>query len=316
MKKKKWHVLIIVLIVILTVIIVAIAVNYINRAGYESTYASIENQYSSLQDKYDDLTADYNNLIDDHTTIQNNYNSLQSDYDILLGQVSEYSEVPIDHLMAMTYNEIREQIQPQYTSWWSTYYYGRDSAEYASYVSAHDLGRRHWPSIENDYYQSTGSYLTNDAHTIIRNVIDIADVSEEDSDPMKIEKILDFISDFITYQSDLNNEFLFPVETITFRSGDCDDFSILAAALLEEVGIESAVALFENESLNQRHCMVLVNLANLGNYGYWRYSDLTAHGLSEGNWIILEPQTTIERQHDKNLIEKWSIIAMAEIPNE
>jgi len=37
---------------------------------------------------------------------------------------------------------------------------------------------------------------------------------------------------------------LAPIETIARRSGDCDDFAILAAALFEYYGIESAIGFF------------------------------------------------------------------------
>ena len=50
--------------------------------------------------------------------------------------------------------------------------------------------------------------------------------------------------------------------------------------------------------MNEYHAAILVHLESLGSYGNWYYSDLTRMGLSEGKWIIIEPQLTIEQQHD------------------
>ncbi len=42
-------------------------------------------------------------------------------------------------------------------------------------------------------------------------------------------------------ESDMNLDYLqFPIQTLTYRAGDCDDLSILYCALLESVGIETA----------------------------------------------------------------------------
>ena len=316
-KDKKLAVVSVILIVLFSTISLSILVYE------EEKYKMIENDYSQLGDSYNQLKDSYNSLESQHSrltadysTLSNQFNDLNTKYNALSQITTQYSQLPINHLMELMNNKIREECQPNYNPWWSTYYYDKTSVEYAASVCAHDLGRRYWPTIENDYYKITGTELSNDAHNKIIKLIEIIDVSRQDSAVEKIEKILDFTSTHITYQSDLNDEFLFPTETITFRSGDCDDFSILAATLFEEASIESAIGFFENTSENAAHCMVLVHLPDLGNYGYWYYSNLTSYGLSEGKWIILEPQADISAQRNENLIEKWTINVAAEIPDE
>ena len=99
------------------------------------------------------------------------------------------------------------------------------------------------------------------------------------------------------------------------QSRDCDDFSILAACLFEYAGIKRAIGFFENTTLNAKHSMVLVQLSDLGNYGYFYYSDLTNFGLSNGKWIIIEPQIAILEQYTRNSSNKWSLVVASEIPN-
>jgi len=113
----------------------------------------------------------------------------------------------------------------------------------------------------------------------------------------------------------MNEAFLAPIETIARRSGDCDDFAILAAALFEYYGIESAIGFFLPPQGGQEgHSMALVHLNDLDSYKYYGFDDLSSRGLSEGRWIIIEPQGLIEDQHDAQ-ISQWGLYIASEIPN-
>ena len=230
---------------------------------------------------------------------------------------SQYNDLLIDHLMSLTFSEIRKEYQPYYDPWIDDVnYYEQVSVEYAADLSAHDIGRIYWPDVENNYYEITGNYLSDEAYGKIWDLSNLINISTKDSDVEKVEKILEFTSTFIEYQYDLNDEFLFPTETITYRTGDCDDFSILAAALFEVVDIESAIGFFEDDAEEYLHCMVLVKMNDLGDYGYYYYDDLIDFGLSEGKWIVLEPQADISEQAEENLIEIWNLYVADEIPDK
>ena len=317
--KKGKKVVVVALILIVLLSIISVSVFIYGEEKYkveEDKYHTLENEYSQLQGTYNSLQTQHTSLTTRYSSLSNQYNDLSGKYNALNQITTQYSQLPVDHLMELMNNKIREECQPNYNPWLGVYYYDKTSMDYAATVCAHDLGRRYWPSVENNYYQITGTQLCNDAYNKITKLVNIIGVSTYDSDVVKIEKILDFTSNHITYQSDLNDEFLFPTETVTFRSGDCDDFSILAASLFEDVGIESAIGFFENTTLNTKHCMVLVHLSDLGNYGYWYYSDLTNLGLSEGKWIVIEPQLDISAQYNENVLQKWSLIVASEIPNQ
>ena len=60
--------------------------------------------------------------------------------------------------------------------------------------------------------------------------------------------------------------------------------------------------------------MVLVHLEDLGDYGCWYFDDLTNYELTEGRWITIEPQATIESQGDEWMAQ-WSIFVAEEIEN-
>jgi len=80
---------------------------------------------------------------------------------------------------------------------------------------------------------------------------------------------------------------------------------------VQRLEIDSAIGFFVNE-YNQYHEMVLVNLNELTNYDYFSFTDLIDFGLVEGQWIIIEPQLTIEYQTD-NLIAQWSLFVTASL---
>ena len=113
-----------------------------------------------------------------------------------------------------------------------------------------------------------------------------------DNEVTKIDKILDFINDNLHYESDMDNDFLAPMETLGLKSGDCEDYAVLAGALFELVDIQSAIALSDD------HAIVLVRIDNLGTHGHLYYDDLTSYDLSSGRWILIEPQARIEQQLD------------------
>ena len=58
--------------------------------------------------------------------------------------------------------------------------------------------------------------------------------------------------------------------------------------------------------------MTLIHLDSLGSYPYYYYSDLTSLGLQSGEWIEIEPQTTIDKQSTE-WVDQWEIFVAAEV---
>jgi hypothetical protein len=286
---------------------------------YESRYNILNENYNFYKSHYENLnytqSNDYEKLLDNYNTLYSKYLTMSKDYNSYKSLIQQYNDLLIDHLISLTFNEIRKEYQPNYTPWADNpYYYEQISVEYAADVCAHDLGRIFWPDIENLYYNLTGKNLYDEAYNSIFQAIELVNISSADTNTEKVEKILSFTSTYIEYQYDLNDEFLFPSETLSYKTGDCDDFSILAAALLEYEDIQSAIGFFESDYYEYAHCMILINLNDLEGYEYYFYDDLTGYGLSNGRWIILEPQSKISDQSERSWFEKWDIYAIAEIP--
>ena len=172
-------------------------------------------------------------------------------------------------------------------------------------------------SYESDFINEFGinSFEYDISH--LQNILSYYGVKAYDSSSIKIEKILEFISEVVTYQLEMDDIFRFPLETLSLGSGDCDDYSILVATLFECVGIDSALAYFETN--NGDHVLVLVHLDELAisnpyyEQRYYLYDDLTHYGLQSGQWIMIEPQSPIEYQGDSEWFEQMDIQQAVEI---
>ncbi|MDM8001073.1 MAG: transglutaminase-like domain-containing protein [Dehalococcoidia bacterium] len=234
--------------------------------------------------------------------------ALQASYDNLSVEYQALQVLRIGHLLEDYYNEIRDDHSG--FVWWLFNGTQQDSVTFAADLARHGLGETYWPSHEDDYYSDAKEHSYTTAREELDAVLGVIGIQATDSPTQKIDKILDFIQAHIHYESDLNDAFLAPMETLGFLSGDCDDYSILAAALFKAVGIDSAIGFFQSGSSG--HAMTLVHLDSINPYGCWYYSDLTTYGLQPGRWLVIEPQTTIENQQTDS-VHKWTIQAAAEV---
>ena len=175
---------------------------------------------------------------------------------------------------------------------------------FASKLALHDLGFSCFPRMEEDYYEATGNSSYIMARETLKQIIGGLDISETDTDTQKIAQILEFVNDEVYYKPEPTDFYMAPTETLRIGSGDCDDYSILAAALFEMVGINSALGLFDNAE-GEWHMMVLVNIEGLEGYHYSHWHDLTNMGLDKGYWTIIEPQRRINNQVDG--LDIWNI---------
>lgn len=62
-------------------------------------------------------------------------------------------------------------------------------------------------------------------------------LNEQNSDAMKAQKILDFVSDYIVYKVDETGTRM-PAKTLKDKEGDCEDFTALTGAILNAADVE------------------------------------------------------------------------------
>ena len=204
----------------------------------QNAYTDIQNAYSDIQNSYYTLNELHQDLSQEKQQLETDYNSLVDDYNVLSLDYTIESCLRIGNSLESYYDYLRQELGPTGTeNWWRQpdANYWQTSVDFAANLALHDIRRINWPAIENDYYNAIGEYSYDTAFMKIHEVLDFIDIRTYDSATIKIRKILAFVNKYIHYEVEVNDVFLAPVETLGFKSGDCDDFSILVAALFDEV---------------------------------------------------------------------------------
>lgn len=77
----------------------------------------------------------------------------------------------------------------------------------------------------------------------MKNIANEIGIKEDMSQKDKLKKVLDFMIDKVNYQEDKKNEDILKSINATYKTklGDCEDQSILAAALLSYIGYETYI---------------------------------------------------------------------------
>jgi hypothetical protein len=280
-------------------------------------YATLEgqnnlthSQYAILQDQYGSLNSQYSTLQSQYQSYKVNCTNLRISYNCLLNQSSYLSLVKMGSLAHDYYESLRSEYSP---SWWDT---PENWVGFYSYLSEHDRAAGFWTDLDDVYYSHYGTHRYLEAKSILTSVLKIAGADHANSAVDKISSILAFINTHIQYQSDLIDRPFAPTETLSSGTGDCEDYSILASALFEIEGIQAAIAIFHNST--DGHAMVLVKLSELGAWSGYDKSNIidgASYGLAAGQWIIIDPQVTINHQSKSGWSasgERWTIDAAAE----
>jgi hypothetical protein len=191
----------------------------------------------------------------------------------------------------------------------------KERCQFAAQLALHDLHKLSFTQIEEKFGEDVGYESYEKASEVLGKAYGYCGVTEDDTDAERIKKILEFVIWYVEYEPEIDDSMRAPVETLHLRSGDCDDFCILTSALFVKSGIDSAIGFFSNQE-GAGHAMVLVHLDDLGGYGCAYREDLSGFGLQEGIWIIIEPQSLIEYQDDREWINQWKLRMAIELDFE
>jgi hypothetical protein len=270
----------------------------------------LEDQLSLLQNQVYDLQLQLNLKEANVSRIDEEYQSLQIEYEALKRDYQLTSELKIGNSLTSFYDYVRQE--KGFSGDASYKATDEDRVQFAVNLVLHDLNRYSWPSIEDEYYEKIGIHSYDAAWNLMQIALNNTGIEEDDSMVDGIEKILTFVNGYLEYEIEFDNIFRAPVETLSMKHGDCEDYAILASAFFETVGIDSAIGFFQNIE-DEYHAMVLIHIEDLGEHGFWYFDDLTHLGLREGRWIIIEPQYEIEHQEYDEWMSQWSLRVAAEV---
>lgn len=106
----------------------------------------------------------------------------------------------------------------------------------------------------------------------------------------RVQQVYDWVNTFVSYRNLITR---FPIETLTFRCGDCDDQAMALCFLLEACGYETAVCGIDDKNLTQygpgglAHVFMAVRKKNFEYDG--SLIQLNRYPEYGNNWIVLDP---------------------------
>ena len=227
--KKKYQILIVILIVILSVIFTATAyTSYYKVMNYGDT------QYES--DYYKNLENNYNTLLSEYNNFYNNYNKTVTQYNELL---LEYEDLKTDN-NKITY-VYKTEDAPSTLIKNGTIYWNFNKVD-------NSLSTWNVPVETYRYYINRNKpndkiKLNNDGETIttwdLREYIqpefflNVTDsLTEGKTDKQFVNEVINLKNQLITYGSFLEGEYKWSMETLTEGQGNCGDTCILVGSLL------------------------------------------------------------------------------------
>lgn len=224
----------------------------------ESDYAELESQYQKLQEDYNELSTKYDELMDD--------------YSLMLG------EIPLTPDRAST-----ELIRKEYQ--WD--YLGK---EWELSISI--------PASISDFYENHERILTEDYSVYVTHPFDdeylksvlgklnVIAIQEDLTESEKVNLLISFVQSLPYTYDNVSTPYdeypRFPIETLIYGGGDCEDTSILTAALLYEMDYD--VILINPPS----HMAVGIDIASTGSYWTFEETDYYYLETTGEGWLIGE----------------------------
>lgn len=239
--------------VVLVVVLLVVASKYIqlqNEYGdLKTNYGSLERSYRDVSYKYRQLVERYNDLQDDFSELKSEYSDLEARYQVLEDNYRNLSRV-LNSLQGKTVTiTYRWRFSTSWTKYfgfsdeWTweipvplTYYLYYASADRPSHYSE-------WTSMVKDSY---GEPLIAKTVECINTVAYKHDFTEKQKIEFTVAFIqsLPYVPDEVSASADEYPKY--PAETLITNGGDCEDTSILAAALLRKMGYRVALLILPN----------------------------------------------------------------------
>jgi hypothetical protein len=161
---------------------------------------------------------------------------------------------------------------------------------YATQV-LHDLGNYSYDDHCANFTKATGTECANVTTQFAINFLTY--VNRSYSSVSRVEQVYSWVNDFVSYVNDTEDFGRFPIETLVYRCGDCEDQAMALSFLLKSCGYETALCIVYDANFTQYsaggfyHTFCVVRKNGFEYNGtviqLYRYPQ---HGAS---WIVLDP---------------------------
>ena len=242
------------------------------------TQERLKQEYGFLQEKYSFLNGKYNTLLE-------KYNKLYSEYQELQSRCQETMEkLKVKELLTMPsgldehYEEIRRKI------YLNGYHFSKEG-ELSFYALAvlHDVGEINWSPLYEEFYRIHGVHCSYLSRSFLFNLVNYITNGSRGIEGVRL--LYEWVRDNVRYEPEEANYPRFPVETLVYRVGDCEDQAMALAALLKVAGYDVAIGLITDDVRGFYHVFTFVRLDGYLR-GTWRIGRYESLGYV---WKMLDP---------------------------
>jgi len=281
-------------------------------------YQNLQNSYKDLQDEYDKLQDSYSNLEKQHKDLQDRYDRVQAELSRLQAQYGQlqtsYSELEEkyyklgkavdDFFKKVEGKTITVSYRWRFSASWMKYFGFSNEwtwdipipLTYYLYYATADRPSKEYSRYVEMVKDPESDYLLD---YIVRGINSVA-LKYGFTEKQKVEftiafiQSLPYVPDTVSASADEYPKY--PAETLITNGGDCEDTSILAAALLRKMGYRVALIYLPHSSPSSAHMAVGIagpfsgSYYKVGGVEYF-YLETTGEGFPIGV-IPLEIQDT------------------------
>lgn len=160
-----------------------------------------------------------------------------------------------------------------------------------AWLALHDAGEVDWPKESLTYKETygetpgerTAAFLDQINLWVYNDRFRATGAYPEIGSEERANAIYAFVNSKVKYNPDVADYPRFPVETFSYRSGDCEDMAILLASLLERAGYETALLTIVDETQSLYHAAALIKPDADWQKGTWPVEG------SQDRWLLLDP---------------------------
>lgn len=203
---------------------------------------------------------------------------------LLLTASNMAAQFPKHYILSMPdslkdhYNQLRKKYYYEYAS-------NRKNGDlrYYTAMTLHDAGLLKWP--ECDYYNQKYGVMCNrisseKLHDVLHYIYDNYPGS------CAAEKIFNYVKAIVPYKGEKGDYPRFPLETLFYHGGDCEDSASAVAALLKMAGYTTALYTIHDYDHDIHHCVCVCKVPDNIDGDKWRIKEYYDWGYC---WFMLDP---------------------------
>jgi hypothetical protein len=262
-------------------------------------------QITVLQTQIECRRIEYQQLQSEYDTLEEKYEEDQAHIGYLTEALEEKYEEDLAYIRCLTIPMPRGLDEHYFLLRKYELARARATGWLLFYVTAvlHDLGNYSYDHCIE--FRKYGEDCRPKTATFAERFLDYLNKSHPNvSNISRVQQVYDWVNTFVSYRNLITR---FPIETLIFRCGDCDDQAMALSFLLEACGYETAVCGIGDENLTLYgpggffHVFMAVRKKNFEYDG--TLVQLNGYPEYGNNWILLDPTFDHQFGEDPEWIE-------------